>query len=111
MKYIILLILFVSSSIYAAPILEWDGVSGAEGYNVYCGETPVGVVVPIDAGIPTSYDLVGSVSTGVQYECWVTAYTAVAESAESNHIQLTPPNPVSTFVIPGQPVNVRILWE
>ena len=105
-------ILFVSA-VQAAPTLEWGASAGAEGYNVYCGPTPISTQpTAIDAGNNTTYDLDGSVTAGVQYECWVTAYAAaVGESADSNHIQFTPPVLAQTIVVPGQPSSVTIQWQ
>lgn len=113
MKYIISLISFiVSSPIYAAPMVVWDASAGAEGYNVYCGETPVGTPPAIDVGNVLAYDLAATVSAGIQYECWVTAYAAgFAESADSNHLQFTPPQTVQTIVVPGQPSSVTVSWQ
>lgn len=103
MKYVLPLILFiVSSSIPAAPTLQWDGSVGAEGYNVYCGETPVGTLPPVDSGPDTTHDLEGSVVPGEEYECWVTAYAAgLAESGHSNHITFTVEEPVPMLPAPG----------
>ena len=105
-------LLLVPSLAAAAPTLQWDASSGAEGYNVYCGEIPLTTVTPVDVGNALTHDLSGSVSAGTQYECWVTAYAAgLGESADSNHVQFTPPNAVQTVVVPGQPSSVTISWQ
>jgi len=112
MKHIAWLLLVLPFSALAVPTLQWDTSSGAEGYNVYCGPTPVGSPAAVDAGNQTTHDLAGSVTPGVQYECWVTAYAAgFPESADSNHIQFTPPETVQTLVVPGQPSSVTISWQ
>ena len=113
MKYWLAVILLLFASIGSAtPILQWDASNGAEGYNVYCGETPVVTSAATDAGNVTTYDIDTMVSAGVESECWVTAYAAgFAESADSNHIRFTPPAAVQTILVPGQPSSVTISWE
>jgi hypothetical protein len=96
----------------AAPTLQWDASAGAEGYNVYCSTLPVVVPIPTDAGNALAYDLVAVVTPGTALECWATAYAAgFSESADSNHIQFTPPAVVQTIIVPGQPSSVTISWE
>ena len=96
----------------AAPTLTWIGSPGAEGYNLYCAATPVvATPAPIDAGAVTTYDIAALVSPGVELECWVTAYAAgLPESADSNHIRLTPPSPVQTLVVPTAPNGFTLSW-
>lgn len=110
---VISVLLFLSSvPAGTAPFIQWDASAGAEGYNVYCGVTPVVAPDAIPAGNVTTYDLAAIVAAGTQYECWVTATAAgYTESAHSNHIQFTPEAPIQTFVVPGQPASVSITWE
>ena len=110
--FFLVCILMLSALAFAAPILTWDGSAGAEGYNLYCAATPV-VATPaaIDAGAGTSYDIAALVTPGVELECWVTAYAAgLPESADSNHIRLTPPSPVQTLVVPAAPNGFTLTW-
>ncbi len=96
----------------ASTVLQWDASDGAEGYNAYCGPTPVSAVAPVDVGAEVTYDLIGVVSAGIQYECWVTAYAAgFPESGESNHIQFTLPTMVQTILVYGQPSSVTVSWQ
>ena len=113
MKNLFLLIFLFPLAVFSAPTLQWDASTGAEGYNVYCGETPITTAAPVDVGNVTTYDLFGSVINGVEYECWVTAYSTTlgVESADSNHIQFAPPQIVQTLVVPGQPSSVTVSWE
>ena len=106
-------ILLLASAVSAAPTLTWDPSAGAEGYKMYCGAVPVITTpTPIDVGSVTSYDIAALVSPGIQSECWVTAYAAgVSDSADSNHVRLTPPTAVQTIVVPGQPSSVTIQWQ
>ena len=108
----IVVLMILSAGLFAAPSIQWDASAGAEGYNVYCGAVPPGSPVPINAGDVLTYDLVAVVTPGTQYECWVTAYAAgLPESAESNHIQFTPPTMSQTITVPGQPSTVTISWQ
>ena len=106
------LILLLSTSANAVS-LQWDASAGAEGYKLYCGVVPIAVTpTAIDIGNVTTYDISALVSVGIQSECWVTAYAAgVPDSADSNHIRLTPPTTVQTIVVPGQPSSVTIQWQ
>ena len=96
----------------AAPVIQWDASSGAEGYNVYCSEIPLVPPTPTDVGNVLTHDLGPTVVAGTIYECWITAYAAgFPESAESNHIQFTPPAVAETIVVPAPPSSVTISWE
>lgn len=97
--------------VMAAPTLTWDASAGAEGYRLYCGETPISDVQPIDVGADELYDLAGTVTAGIEYECWVTAYAAgFPDSGHSNHLVFTPPTAPIVEIVPGPPPHVRITW-
>ena len=96
----------------AAPTLMWDPSSGAEGYRVYCGPTPIAAApVAIDAGVTPSIDMAGTLANGTEYECWVTAYADTRESGQSNHLVFTPAPPPVTVIIPGVPKSFTIKFE
>lgn len=101
----------IALRVMAADVnLTWDTVDGADGYNVYCA--PVGDTPAADPVAAPPYTLV-SPPAGVSQECYVTATSSTlgVESADSNHIQFTPPEVAQTIVVPGQPSNVTIQWQ
>ena len=113
MRRLIGLAIFAVSTIaFGAPTLTWNPVAGAEGYNVYCGPTPIAAdPVPV-ATVLVSHDLVSVVTPGVEMECWVTATAAgFAESPASSHVVFTEPMPSQTIVVPGQPSSVTVTWQ
>lgn len=86
--------------------VTWDTVPAADGYKMYCEPTPVGAgPYTADFTVPAPpVDIEAAALVGVQTECWVTAYNADSESADSNHLRLTNPGPfqvIETLTPPG----------
>ena len=110
---IAIMVALCAPAIAADIQITWDAVGGADGYNVFCApvaDTPI--AVPVAA---TTYTLTNP-PTGVTQECYVRAtgtdpLGSPIESADSNHIQFTPPAVAQTIVVPGQPSNVTIQWQ
>ena len=113
----IFMLLAVAALVAGAPVLTWDPSSGAEGYKVYCGPTPIDTEpVPVQVAA-ASIDLVGAVTSGTEYECWVRATTTeliggqpIPDSADSNHVVFTVPMPVQTITYPTPPTSILLRW-
>jgi hypothetical protein len=97
----------------AAINVTWDIVEAATGYKVYCEATPIGAgpyVADFTVQAPP-VDIEAAAPVNVQTECWITAYAAAAESADSNHIVFTNPGPfqVIQMLTPPSTVNFQII--
>lgn len=76
--------------------LNWTGVTGAMGYNVYYDQA--GKLQPVaNAGDTTTYTDTG-LTNGQQYCYAITAYDAACESAASNTVCATPTNVMNAGV-------------
>ena len=117
MKYAMVLFLAIPWYVAATPSLQWKASTGAEGYKVYCGPTPIGEQPAPVAVIDTTHDLAGVVTIGTEYECWVRATTTatvngkpIPDSAESNHVVFTAPGPVQVITYPTAPSSILLQW-
>ena len=108
MKAIPTVLLLVSLSASGEILFTWDPVTGADGYYFYCEPTPLagGPYTPDETIVApeVTFDAEPFLPVNVQHECWVTAYDAATESADSNHYVLTNPGPfqvIQTLTPPG----------
>lgn len=109
------LLFLVTSVVTAAPTVVWDASAGADGYKIYVEPTPVaGSPTMTDVGNVLVFDLGPQVQIGTEYEIWVTAYAtdpAIPDSADSNHIRLTPPAAPQVVTIPSPPSTIQIQFQ
>jgi hypothetical protein len=72
--------------------LDWQSVSGAEGYNVYRSTSSGSVMEedPLAGGVSKSTYTDGSVTNGTEYHYVVTAVKGEAESGPTDAISRTP---------------------
>ena len=108
MKVLPALLLFVSLGASGEIVFTWDAVTGADGYRFYCEPTPLagGPYTPDGTIVApeVTFDAEPFLPVGEEQECWVTAYNATTESADSNHYVLTNPGPfqvIQTLTPPG----------
>lgn len=87
--------------------LAWDH-DGAEGYRLYMGESGQPLTqVWQGPEKTTALDLV----EGKTYQFAVTAYRGNLESAKSDILQYTVPEPQKVIVVPGKPAAIRIEFQ
>lgn len=111
MNKLILLSLLFASAVCADPWLAWTGSTGATGYRVSCGTTPLGAVTPVDVAAALTYDLgLIPVVNGTEYECFVVAYNAEVTSPESDHLVFTPLDAPQVINFPAAPSSITITW-
>jgi hypothetical protein len=88
--------------------VTWDTVPGASGYRLYCEPAPLsGGPYTADFEVPAPpVDIESAAPAGVPTECWVTAYDATQESADSNHLRLTNPGPFQVIEMLTPPAQI-----
>ena len=87
--------------------LAWDH-DGAEGYRLYMGESGQPLTqVWQGPEKTTALDL----AVGKTYQFAVTAYRGNLESAKSDILQYTVPEPQKVIVVPGKPSAIRIEFQ
>ena len=108
MKALFVSLLLVSLSASGEILFTWDPVTGADGYRFYCEPTPLagGPYTPDNSTAETTFDAEPFLPVGEQQECWVTAYDATTESADSNHYVLTNPGPFQVIQTLTPPASV-----
>lgn len=103
----VLIAVLINIAIAGTVRLAWDH-DGAEGYRLYMGESGQPLTkVWQGPEKSTVIDLV----EGKTYQFAVTAYSGNLESAQSDILQYTVPEPQKVIVVPGKPSSIRIEFQ
>jgi hypothetical protein len=111
MRILIPFLMLASAGASGAINLTWDPVPAATGYYVYCEPQPLsgGPYTPGQSVITEFADVEAQIPALETRECWVTAYDATSESADSNHLVITNPGPFQVIETLSPPGNMS--WE
>lgn len=96
-----------AESATATVKLVWDH-AGAEGYKLYMAEEGAAAT---KAWQGTEKTASVSATVGKTYRFYVTAYNGALESAPSDILQYTVPEPQQTIIVPGKPTAIRIEFQ
>lgn len=106
----LLLVFFIALDLMAEGYIEWDDISGEDGYRIKWGTTPGGAypnTVDVGANV-VSYNLTG-LTSGITYYAIVVGLLAGVEQTPSSEISLT----AYDYTIPtsgsGRRLNIRFL--
>lgn len=112
-RRIILVAIFLVSLAMAANAatttvkLAWDH-DGAEGYKLYMAEDGAAATKAWQGPEKTTSV---SATVGKTYKFHVTAYNGELESAPSDILQYTVPEPQQTIIVPGKPSALHIEFQ
>lgn len=112
----LLLVIIIPYSSMAASLLQWNEVSGVDGYRLYYGNTQGSYSNQIEVGNSTQYELsnISSLLEKQTYYFVLRAYNSAGESENSNEIVYTVPDmtpPVAPSGIDCPEGTSNVSWQ